>query len=220
MENPGALSTGRSFSRSWGRGLAVFVMVLIGALLVLFAYRRGAPKLSDAAPAAEPAQGERAAPAPVLPQSSAPTAALTMKAETAVPADPYEGMYAGPGPDDPAGPGMLPHPITKEHVRLYRDVELLDGAWQALKQRDFQQARVLLRQHASEYGAAGYDDLNDGLTLLADCMEHPSATTRARAQHFYDHRTASTARRKIRKHCLQGTEFTNTRFAQNTHSRP
>jgi cbb3-type cytochrome oxidase subunit 3 len=212
------MSTGRNFARTWGRGLAVFVMVLIGALVVLFAYRRGAPKLSDAAPEAAPTRVEQATPAPV--RSPAPAAELATKTQTAVPADPYAGMYAGPGPDDPAGPGMLPHPITPEHLRLYRDVELLDGAWQALKNHDFQQARVLLRQHASEYGSAGYDDLNDGLTLLADCMEHPSATTRARAQRFYDERTASTARRKIRNHCLQGTELTNSRFAENTHLRP
>jgi hypothetical protein len=115
---------------------------------------------------------------------------------------PAEPVYAGPGPNDPAGPGMLPHPITREHIRMYRDVELLDAAWQALKRRDFEKARVLLREHASEY-ASGPDDLRDGLTLLADCMQHPSPEGRARAQRFYDEQTASTARRRIRRYCLE-----------------
>jgi hypothetical protein len=197
------MSTGRSFARTWGRGLAVIVMFLVGALVIWSAYRRGAPKLSEVAPQPEPVSLEHATRSLAAAPHVLPSPAVLAADETAVPTDPYAGMYAGPGPDDPAGPGMLPHPITAEHVRLYRDVELLDGAWQALKRRDFQQARVLLRQHSSEYGSTGYDDLNDGLTLLADCMERPSATTRERAQRFYDERTASTARRKIRKHCLQ-----------------
>ena len=110
--------------------------------------------------------------------------------------------FAGPGRDDPAGPGMLPHPITAEHLRIYRDVDLLEGTFAALKRRDFARARSLLDQHAREY-ASGYDDLQDGLSILADCMETSSAEARERAQRFYDQHTESTARRKIRRHCLE-----------------
>jgi len=198
------MSVGRSFARSWGRGLAVVLLFLVGAAVVWFAYRRGAPRLSEGErePPAVPALAEREASAHTAPPTPVEATALAVQAPTAVPADPYAGMYAGPGPDDPAGPGMLPHPITPEHVRLYRDVELLDSAWRAMERRDFERARSLLREHASEYASKGYDDINDGLTLLADCMEHPSTSTRERAQRFYEQRTSSTTRRRIRKHCL------------------
>jgi hypothetical protein len=97
---------------------------------------------------------------------------------------------------------MLPHPITAEHLRIYRDVELLDGAWKALEQRDFARAHALLHEHAVEY-AQGDDDIRDGLTILSECMEHPGNEVRERAQRFYDDHPASTARRKIRRHCLE-----------------
>ena len=196
------MSTGRSTSRSWGRGAAVVLMLAIAALLAWLLWRGRVLSGSVPVDAAEPV-AEVAANAPRKPSAEAKVAATAPgERPTAVPADPYAGMYAGPGPDDPAGPGMLPHPITAEHVRIYRDVELLDGAWQALKRRDFAQARVLLRQHAGEYGVRGYDELNDGLTLLADCMERPGPETRQAAQRFYDQQTASTARKRIRRHCL------------------
>jgi hypothetical protein len=206
------MSVGRSFARSWGRGLAVLVMFVVGALLIWFALRRGGPLLSEVEREA-PAAAASEAPVPVPAPVPARAIAVAQGGPTAVPADPYEGMYAGPGPDDPAGPGMLPHPITPEHVRIYRDVELLDSAWQALKRRDFERARSLLREHASEYAASGYDDINDGLTILTDCMEHPSASTRERARRFYEQRTASTTRRRIRKHCLED-ESSGLAFAQ------
>jgi hypothetical protein len=184
-------------------------MFVVGALLVWFALRRGGPRLSEVEPEAPAAPAASEAHVPVPARATA----VAEDAPTAFPADPYEGMYAGPGPDDPAGPGMLPHPITPEHVRIYRDVELLDSAWQALKRRDFERARSLLREHASEYASSSYDDINDGLTILADCMEHPSATTRERARRFYAQRTASTTRRRIRKHCLED-ESSGLAFAQ------
>jgi len=200
------MSVGRSFGRSWGRGLAVLLMLAVGAALLLYAYRRGAAKLSERVPEA-PALAESAASARVPAQVGSPAAVrattVPVQAPTAVPGDPYASMYAGPGADDPAGPGMLPHPITAEHVRLYRDVELLDSAWRALERGEFERARSLLREHAGEYASSGYDDINDGLTILADCMERPSAATRDRAQRFYDEHSSSTTRRRIRKHCLQ-----------------
>ena len=101
---------------------------------------------------------------------------------------------------------MLPHPITVEHVRMYRDVELLDAAWRALEQRDFARAHSLLREHAAEYASSGYDDLNDGLTILTECLEHPGPAIRAHAQRFYDTHTASTARRKLRRYCLEASD--------------
>jgi len=95
-----------------------------------------------------------------------------------------------------------PHPITAEHLALYRDVDLLDAAWQAARAGDFPRARALLDQHRREYPRPD-DDLNEGLSLLVDCMQEPSVGARDRAQRFYDTRTFSMMRRRIRHHCLE-----------------
>jgi hypothetical protein len=96
----------------------------------------------------------------------------------------------------------LQHPLTAEHRALYSDSELLDASWRALQARDFNRAREALAQHRAE-SARTHDDLNDGLTILADCMQYPSAASRERAQRFYDEQTFSMARRRIRRYCLE-----------------
>lgn len=94
------------------------------------------------------------------------------------------------------------HPITEEHLRLYRETDLLDGAWLALRKRDFSKARDLVATHRSEYSGSK-EHMDEGLLLLADCMESPGAETRARAQQFYDSKTYSPMRRRIRRLCLE-----------------
>lgn len=96
----------------------------------------------------------------------------------------------------------LQHPLSAEHRALYRDSDLLDASWRALQAHDFERAREVLAQHRAE-STRTHDDLNDGLTILADCMQHPSATARERAQRFYDEQTFSMARRRIRRYCLE-----------------
>jgi len=200
VDDRGAVS-GRECVRAGviGAGLALLLAALaLPGLLAASRSASGRPMAREgddhaSVPAVDDALGR--APREVTPRAKTTPAAVT-------PRDHAPPVFAGPGPDDPAGPGMLPHPITAEHLRMYRDVELLDAAWQALKSRDFARARALLKTHATEY-AAGYDDMQDGLTLLADCMQYPSATSRGRAARFYAERTASSMRRRIRTHCLQ-----------------
>jgi hypothetical protein len=100
------------------------------------------------------------------------------------------------------GGAEWPHPLTAEHLRIYRDVDMLDAARRALHARDFEKARAILAQHRAEQARA-YDDMNEGLTLLADCMQYPSSVTRARAQQFYSEQTQSMVRREIRRECLE-----------------
>ncbi|MGD8862171.1 MAG: hypothetical protein PVI30_19320 [Myxococcales bacterium] len=95
----------------------------------------------------------------------------------------------------------LPHPLTAEHVALYRDVDLLSGAWDAARDGDYAGARALLSRHRAEYPDPD-DDMREGLSLLVDCMQRPSPDAMARAQRFYDEQTHSMVRRRIRRHCL------------------
>ncbi|MDD9932125.1 MAG: hypothetical protein OXT09_00900 [Myxococcales bacterium] len=96
------------------------------------------------------------------------------------------------------------HPLTAEHAALYRDVDLLDGAWTAAREGDYDRARALLAQHGAEYPRPE-DDMREGLALLVDCMAGARADAVDRAQQFYDTRTHSMMRRRIRRHCLART---------------
>jgi hypothetical protein len=100
-----------------------------------------------------------------------------------------------------AGDGV-PHPITAEHLALYRDVDLLDGAWQAARAGDYAGAREQLVEHARAYPERP-DEMREGMSLLIDCMQAGGADARARAQRFYDEQTHSMLRRRMRRHCLQ-----------------
>jgi hypothetical protein len=95
-----------------------------------------------------------------------------------------------------------PHPITSEHARLYRDVDLVHAADEAIKEGAFDSARDLLAQHHRELrGMSSVEE--EGLLLLADCAEAPSADNVARVQSFYDEHSESTVRRRLRRGCLE-----------------
>lgn len=189
-------------------GGALVALIALVALFALIAHTRaGSTQPRPSAAGASRVQADVAGELGVGGRSRAAQAgaraARARRAREASTPDAHDALvFAGPGPDDPAGPGMLPHPLTAEHARMHRDVELLDGAWRALKGRDFERARELLQAHATEY-ASGYDDLHDGLSILADCMQSPTATSRERAARFYAEHTASSMRRRLRTHCLQ-----------------
>jgi hypothetical protein len=95
-----------------------------------------------------------------------------------------------------------PHPITAEHRRLYRDADLIDGAAALLRKGSTAEARALLAQHRTEYPQREGSD-NEGLALLADCIERRDAPSIERARSFYDRNTHSMVRRQIRKQCLE-----------------
>lgn len=104
--------------------------------------------------------------------------------------------------DTPPQDTRLPHPITDDHRRLYRDVDLLHAAEEAIDQERFDHARQLLLTHQREL--PGMSPLEaEGLWLLVDCVERPNATHTARVQTFYDAHTASTVRRRLRRSCLE-----------------
>lgn len=93
------------------------------------------------------------------------------------------------------------HPVTAEHARLYRDVDMLEAAKDALAQRDFATARAILAQHRVEF-PKGYPERVEGYEIIADCLENPGPETTARAQRYHDEKRASVVRRQVRKACL------------------
>jgi hypothetical protein len=51
--------------------------------------------------------------------------------------------------------------------------------------------------------ASGQDSDNEGLSLLADCIERGDPVSVERARGFYDRNTHSMVRRQIRQQCLE-----------------
>jgi hypothetical protein len=96
----------------------------------------------------------------------------------------------------------LPHPLTEEHLRRQQEVTEISQAYEALEARDFARARQLVREHRTTSVGRHHDDIDEGLSLLADCMERPGSDTRGRAQRFYDEATYSTTRRRVKRWCL------------------
>jgi hypothetical protein len=141
-------------------------------------------------------------PGPVV---RAPEPALTtvVKAETA-PINYYRGQPvrpAGSG-DVEHAEGMLPHAITPTHERIYRENQLIGNLNGAMDVKDAAGLRELLKQYRDEYPEDAHV-LADGYELIANCLEHPGAETRAVAQRYYDEQLDSGLRRYIRRHCLE-----------------
>ncbi|HYO96921.1 MAG TPA: hypothetical protein VER33_20560, partial [Polyangiaceae bacterium] len=99
-------------------------------------------------------------------------------------------------------PGMLPHPITPQHERISRENRLVGDLNGAMDVKDVPGMRALLKQYRDEYPEDA-NVLQDGYAIIADCLEHPTAETRATAQRYYDAELASSLRRYIRRHCLE-----------------
>ena len=116
-------------------------------------------------------------------------------------------LLASTGPEtqahtDRADHSDHPHPITSDHARLYRDVDLLHAADEAIKDGAFESARDLLAQHHRELrGMSSVEE--EGLLLLADCAEEPSESNLARVRSFYDEHSESPVRRRLRRGCLE-----------------
>ena len=100
--------------------------------------------------------------------------------------------------------GLLPHPITPQHERIFRENALLGELNGALDVRDVAGLRRLLASYRDEYPEDAHV-LQDGYELIANCWERPGAATRAAAQRYYDERLDSGLRRYIRRHCLEAS---------------
>jgi hypothetical protein len=98
--------------------------------------------------------------------------------------------------------GMLPHPVTPQHERIFRENSLIGDLNGALDVRDVAGLRRLLARYRDEYPEDAHV-LQDGYELIANCLERPGAATRAVAQRYYDAQLDSGLRRYIRRHCLE-----------------
>lgn len=145
---------------------------------------------------------------PPPPSSSQPSKAAPILTATAP--RPLEFMSDGvpimpAGPNDPHPNTFVhPHPITPKHVRIFEENALLFQLNEAMDGREAPRLRALLTQYRLQYPEDPHD-MQAGYTLIADCIEHPNdEATRAAAQRYFDEETASTLRRFVMRHCLDG----------------
>jgi hypothetical protein len=100
--------------------------------------------------------------------------------------------------------GMVPHPITAQHARIFRENNLIGDLNGAMDVKDAAGLRRLLAQYRDEYPEDAHV-LQDGYELIASCLENLTPETRARAQRYYDEQLDSGLRRYIRRHCLEAS---------------
>jgi len=175
-------------SRRWG---AALFGVLILAALAWWALRPSRPPLELAGPGAAPL-----APTPLAP-------ATTVTSRTASAEFMPDGAQIRPaGSTEADTRGMVPHPITPQHARIFRENNLigdLNGAMDAL---DASGLRRLVAQYRDEYPEDAHV-LQDGYELIASCLEALTPETRRAAQRYYDAQLDSGLRRYVRRHCLE-----------------
>lgn len=96
-----------------------------------------------------------------------------------------------------------PHPITSAHKRIFRENNLLYQLNEAMDGREVVRLRALLAVYREEY-PEDPNEMQEGYALIADCIDSPSEQVRARARKYYKEEIASTLRRFVARHCLDG----------------
>ena len=98
--------------------------------------------------------------------------------------------------------GMVPHPITEQHRRIFRENALIGQLNGAMDANDARGLRALVAEYRDEYPEDAHV-LQEGYAIIARCLEGASEELRATAQRYYDERLDSGLRRYIRRHCLE-----------------
>ena len=94
------------------------------------------------------------------------------------------------------------HPITEERERLQRQNQYVQMLNDAMDLKDGPRLRELAKRFNQE-GFVDTDKHGEGYLIVADCLEHPGAASRAAAQAFWDRELGSNLRRHIKRHCLE-----------------
>jgi hypothetical protein len=182
--------------QSWARVAAA--LVIAGLMVVAW----GIVRSRQPTPLATNAE-----PALVSERRQAPPAQATPLSGAAEPPTSHAGGTGGEAmaPSEDEDEPVEPHPISDERTALappwgtFRDVKA------ALEARDFERARDILEQRRSaDPRAEDWLDFYTGLELMGECLESPSAASRARAEEFIAEYRASPLRRHVRRKCQIG----------------
>lgn len=155
------------------------------------------------------ASGER------LPRRASPS--FEARGQGRVPNEPErpaeDAPYRAPAADDdipvkPAGTDasfdderMRPHPIDEPRRRIYRENDLHGAMMGAMNVGDYQGLRALVEEYRLDAPEDPYR-LQEGYSLIADCLERLTPERKAAAREYWTTKRGSTARRFVRRHCL------------------
>ncbi len=174
--------------RRWLLPAASSALLVLAAIAWRAAHDTPAPR-SEAAAVSAARASAGSAPLETTPNSGSERAA--------------DGLPIMPAGSAPAPPGPHhPHPITPQHLRIYRENNLLAALNGAVDVRDAAGIRRLLAEYREEFPEDEHT-VQAGYAVIADCLDQPSAAVRARAQRYYDEELASNIRRYVRRHCLE-----------------
>lgn len=152
---------------------------------------------------AEPVARQSVAPAPsaIAASTSRPPAAPKAVASN-VERAPVSAQAVVPTEDEQA-PGRPSHPITSDRQRIYRENNLNAALMGAMNVGDHQGLRALIEEYRLDYPKDTHR-LQEGYTLVADCLEKLTAERQAKARQYWKAKRGSPVRRFIRQHCLAG----------------
>lgn len=184
-----------------GRRLLAVALVAAAAGVGLLAWKLASRQPSAVA---DRAQAVATGPAPAGKDKDGARKPLTSVPNLLEPTGTADDVPVVPaGPDDPRPDGPLHfHPITPEHVRLHKEVQIIGSLNGAMDVKDVAAMRRLLKEYREKYPEDG-QRLQSGYELIADCLEHPGEATRAAARRYDDQERGSILRRYVRRHCLE-----------------
>jgi hypothetical protein len=191
--------------RSKRRRALLLPALLVAAVAGLAAWWRHKPAEEAPTPDSEIAAAEPAAPppAPAAPREP-PRAPASTPAAHASPKDPYGELPVAPGGEHPDGgitQPMNPHPITPRHQRIQEENRFIGALNGAVDAKDGPGLRRILAMYKDEY-PDDPNQLQEGYRIIADCLEHPGAASRAAGQRYDDEERGSILRLFVERSCL------------------
>ncbi|HMF44885.1 MAG TPA: hypothetical protein VKQ32_29635 [Polyangia bacterium] len=181
------------------------LVVLIGALLVCLAAIWHFARGGDEPPAPPPVAEDEPAPATAPAPAPAPPRRTPEPAQPPAP-DPEEvitsdGIPIAPPRGEVIGPHH-PHPITPQHLRIFGENRLIGAIEGAMEIKDTAGMRRLLEKYRREYPEDD-QEAQDGYAIIADCIDHRDAATRAAAERWLDSHNGSSVKRYVLRHCVE-----------------
>lgn len=191
----------------WGLATGLAVLFVCGVLLVR-------PSSSEVPAAARVAAPKAAAPGPLALPDVQPIA-QDVRAPNAIAVGTSKpqgsaGVAGSLGSNferqvaaDEQAPGRPSHPVTSDRQRIYRENNLNAALMGAMNVRDHQGLRALIEEYRLDYPEDTHR-LQEGYTLIADCLEKLTPELQAKARQYWKAKRGSPVRRFIRQHCLLG----------------
>jgi hypothetical protein len=96
-----------------------------------------------------------------------------------------------------------PHPITPQHQRIFEENSRIGAMNYAMDRGDFAALRRLNSERRQDYPEDA-DLQKEAYDLIADCLEQRTPPVVAAARRFWQAERASSLRRYVRRHCLEG----------------